>query len=248
MTRNLTRLALAASFLLAVGVAPSAADTITFDNGSLHTGGTFTLGSNVNITNAVIDAVAHDIPNFGFTITGNCDGGFGCLNLTSGTFVGPVTTTTANDYAYMGNGSTVTVTGGIASLSLPNTTVLFSGSFDANSNVIVQFDDNCQANPAQCTGSVGGTIAGGLAINPVLAAALGVSPTILGGNEQSLFFSFAGISLPTGGTNPSGTGSVNTNQLQVTTPAATAVPEPGSMLLLGSGLLLAAKSLRTRLR
>ncbi|HKW03525.1 MAG TPA: PEP-CTERM sorting domain-containing protein [Vicinamibacterales bacterium] len=249
MKRHLIPLALAAGFLLTVGVAPSSADTITFDNSSLHTGGTFGVGANVTIANGVIDAVAHDIPNFGFPITGNCTGGFGCINVSTGGFVGPVTTTTANDYAYMGNGSSITITGGIASLLLPNNTILFTGSFDANSNVILQFDDNCQTNPPQCTGSLTGTVAASTAaINPVLAAALGVNPNIFGGNEQTLFFNFSGVTLPGDSIAPSGSGIVNANQLQVTTPGAAAVPEPGSLMLLGSGLFLFARVVRTRLK
>jgi len=242
--RHLLRLSYALAILLTVGAANSAADTITFDNSSLHPGGTFTIGSDVTFTNGVVDAVARILPLAGFNITGPCGEAptatFGCLNLSTGNFVGPITSTTANDYAYMGGGS-ITVTGGIAGLSLPNSTVLFSGSFDPNTNVILQFDDDCVSTPAQCTGSLTGTLAPG-SLNPVLAAALGVSPNSIGGNDQSLFVSFAGISMPATGLSPTGSGEGNVNQLQAVTPAA--VPEPGSMFLLGSGLLVLARFVR----
>jgi hypothetical protein len=87
-----------------------------------------------------------------------------------------------------------------------------------------------------------GTLAPG-SINPILAAALGVSPNSLGGNDQSLFVDFTGISMPLSGP-PIGTGLGNTNQLEVVTPAVTSVPEPGSMFLLGSGLLMLARFVR----
>jgi hypothetical protein len=247
MKRSLIRLALAACFLLTVGIAPSAADTVTFDNSSIHPGGTFTIGSTVAITGGVIDAVARVAPILGYPITGTCTGGFGCINVTTGGFVGPVTTTTANDYAYMGNGSTISVIGGIGSLSLPNNTLLWSGSFDANANVILQFDDVCQTNPSQCTGSLTGTLNGGT-FNPILATALGIPAHSIGGNDQTLFFAFSGISLPADSLPPSGTASVNTTQLEVITAPTTAVPEPGSLMLLGSGLFLFARVVRTRMK
>jgi PEP-CTERM motif-containing protein len=245
--KHLLRLSFALAILLTIGAANSAADTITFNNSSLHPDGTFTIGNTVSLSNGVIDSVARILPTAGFNITGPCGQAptatFGCLNLTTGAFVGPITSTTANDYAYMGTGSTITVTGGIAALALPNTTVLWTGSFDANNNVILQFDDDCISTPTQCTGSLTGTLALG-SINPILAAALGVNPNSIGGNDQSLFVNFTGISLPVSGS-PTGAGLGNTNQLQVVTPAiTTSVPEPGSMFLLGSGLLMLARFVR----
>jgi hypothetical protein len=241
--RHLLRLSFALAILLTVGAANSAADTITFDNSSLHPDGSFTIGSTVSLSNGVIDAVARILPVGGFAITGSCDGSFGCLNLTTGAFVGSLPATTANDYAYAGGGS-VTVTGGIASLGLPNSTVLYTGSFDAGTNVVLTFDDDCVSTPAQCTGGLAGTFSIGF-INPVLAAALGVNPNSMSGNGQSLFVGFSGISMPASGLPPSGTAEGNTNQLQVVTPAVTTtVPEPGSMFLLGSGLLMLARFVR----
>jgi len=180
MLRNVFRLSLATGFLFMVGVAPSAADTVTFDNNPLHAGGSFSLGNTVSVSNGAIDEVAR---------------------------VAPI----------------------------------------AN---VIQFDDNCEANPAQCTGSLTGTLApGNDVINPILAVAVGVSPDILGGNSQTLFFSPSGISLPVDSLASAGTATADTSQLQVVTPAAaTAVPEPGSLVLLGSGLLLFARVVRSRVK
>lgn len=247
--KHMLRLSFALAILLTIGATNSAADTITFNNSSLHPDGSFTIGNTVSLANGVVDSVAHTLPGpvSGFNITGPCGEAptatFGCLNLSTGAFLGPITTTTANDYAYMGNGSSITVTGGIAALSLPSTTVLYTGTFDANSNVILQFDDDCISTPTQCTGSVTGTLSLG-SINPILAAALGVNANPTGGNDQSLFVNFSGISLPASGF-PTGTGQGNVNQLQVVTPpVTTSVPEPGSMFLLGSGLLMLARFVR----
>jgi hypothetical protein len=237
------RLALAASFLLTVGVSPSSADTVTFNNGAGHSGGTFNIGSNVSIGGGAIDAVARVLPTLAFVITGTCGtaGTFGCIDVTTGELMGPDMNTAANDYVYNGGG-TVQVHGGIASLGLANGTLLFSASFDPTTNVILQFDNICQSDPMQCTGTLTGTLSPGM-INPALALALGVNPSTLGGNDQTLFFAFSGSSL----LSPAGTATANTSQLQVVTPAATtAVPEPGSLMLLGSGLLLFAKVMRGR--
>lgn len=234
---------------LTIGVGRANADTVTFNNSSAHPDGVVTIGNTVSLANGVIDTAARIGPLAFGAITGTCgpsgNAMFGCLTVTTGAFVGALGTTVANDYAYLGAGSLISVVGGIPSLGIPAGTTLFNGAFDPNANVVLQFDDVCQSAPTQCTGSITGTLAPGL-LNSTLAAAFGVSPNTLGGNNQNLFVSFAGVSMPSSG-NPSGTGIGNTNQLQVVTPAAP-IPEPGTLLLLGTGLLLSAKVARRRLR
>jgi len=256
MKKPLVSALLSGAILLTVGTANSWADTITFNNTSLHPDGTMTVGANVTLSSGVIDSVARVLPLAGFNISGTCgplgNQNFGCINLSTGTFIGPDASTAANDYDYNGGGL-ITITGGISSgtLNLPNGTVLWTGAFDPNANVILQFDDDCQVVPppgtvVQCTGSLTGTLGAGT-LNPLLAAALGVSAATTGGNDQSLFFNFLGTTLGT----PSGSGQGNTNQLQVVTPGVVInpnapVPESGSLILVGMGLVAGAKYLRRR--
>ena len=248
MTRPLA-VSLLVCGLLCATPALSSADTITFNNSSLHPGGTVTLGSTVSYQTAVIDAVARFAPLAGFNITGNCGPTgqtvYGCLTVTTGTFAGVDSSSAANDYLYSGANSTVTITGGIAALGLANNTVLFTASFDPTMNVILQFEDICVSAPTQCIGSLTGTLSPGF-INPVLAAALFVNPNSLGGNDQNLFMTFSGLSLPSSGA-PTGSALGNTNQIQVVTPgSAPLVPEPGTLVLFGTGLVLVARFARRR--
>jgi hypothetical protein len=70
----------------------------------------------------------------------------------------------------------------------------------------------------------------------------------LGADNQTLFLPLEGVSLPSL-SNPSGGELPNATQLDVT-PAVdiVAVPEPGSLLLLGSSLLLFARMVRSRVK
>jgi len=253
MKKSLVSVLLSAAILLTAGAARSWADTITFNNSSAHPDGTISIGNTVTLTSGVTDGVARILPLGFFPITGTCgplgDTNYGCLNLSTGAFVGPNTATAGvNDYSYLGGGF-ITVTGGISSLGLANGTVLWTGSFDATSNVLLQFDEICQTQPTQCTGSLTGTLAPGT-FNSVLATALGVLPTSLGGNDQNLFVQFNGISLPASGF-PTGTAMGNTSQLQIITPGVqinptAPVPESGSLILVGLGLVAGANYLRRR--
>src|SRR5215211_948907 len=100
MSHSSLRVSIAVAFLLTVGAARSAADTITFNNSSLHPDGVLTIGNTVSLSFGVIDAVARIAPLAGFNVSGSCGPTgqviYGCLTLTTGTFVGPVTTTAAN--------------------------------------------------------------------------------------------------------------------------------------------------------
>ena len=242
--------------LLGANAAPSSADTITFGNSALHPGGTITVGATVQLSGGVIDEVARSLPTLGFSITGLCGPGaiYGCLSITTGTFVGPNGMTPANDYVYSGTGSSISIIGGVKDINtnaqlIPNGTTLWTGLFDPGNSVTLAFDETCATQPTQCQGGLNGLLTGGT-LNATLAALLGVSPNTTGGNDQNLFINFLippGVIAPAAGFPPTGTASINTNQLQLITPAAqTVVPEPGSLVLLGSGLVFAAHLVRRR--
>ena len=73
--------------------------------------------------------------------------------------------------------------------------------------------------------------------------ALGLLLTTVSVGSQSLLFTFADISLPAAAS-PFATARDNPNQLEVLTPSVATLPEPSSMVLLGSGLLLVARFVR----
>ena len=92
--RHLLRFAMAASFLLAVGVTQSAADTITLDNSTLPSDGEFSFS--------------------------RCGPGthIDCIDVPPETFIGPVTTPAADDGVFPDG--PIAVPGSLA-FSLPNT-------------------------------------------------------------------------------------------------------------------------------
>jgi len=148
--------------------------------------------------------VVNEVTNTSPAVGGDCDG-LGC-SPQAGLFGGA----TLGNYMFAGGESIVTPAN-IQSLGFdaPDT------GLDTARNVILQFDDGCQANPAQCFG------VGANAHDPLA-------------NVQDDPF-------------PIGDVSTNANQIAATGSLFdAAVPEPGSLVLLGSGLAIAARMLRRR--
>jgi len=158
------------------------------------------------------------------------------------------------DYAALYPGDRFTIgslsTGDIEAISrecIEITTESFVGSDNTPSEHDYSYSSYSGAGSVKLPGSLTGVLARGT-LDATLPASLEVTELTLD-NNQILFLPFKRVSLPSSSDQP-GAAIANATPLQVVTPAAAVaeVPEPGSLLLLGSSLLLFARVVRSRVK
>ena len=166
------------------------------------------------------------------------------------------TITPTSDYAALHSGERFTIGSTAADTCEPGTAFSISCiditdvSFVAPGNTSSGTDDLfIGAGSVTLPGSLTGVLARGT-LDATLPPSLEVTELTLD-NNQTLFLPLKGVSLPLpSSSDQPGTAIANPRPLGVVTPAASIaeVPEPGSLLLLGSSLLLFARVVRSRMK